>query len=452
MTTMFGTNGVRGVVNKDMNPELALQMGKAIGKVLGNRIAIATDTRVSADMLKNAVSSGLMAVGTEVLDLGIIPTPALQYYVKCHDDVAGGVMITASHNPPEFNGIKCISADGTEASKMEEENIEDMYTRDIHCAPWAEIGEVKEIDGAGEAYVDAVISNVDAEAIRNAHLKVCLDCANGASFQTSPLLLKKLNVRAITINGNAQGEFPGHNSEPTEDNLADLKTITKATGSDLGIAHDGDADRCIFITADGKFVPGDKSLSIIAKSVLSNNPGGKIVTPVSSSSMVEDVVNSAGGVLKYTAVGSPVVARKMIECGAVFGGEENGGLIFPEMQYCRDGAMTIARMLEAVVRNGPLSEQVAQLPVYYTEKAKVGCPNDMKAELLDYFKTEATDLKTDMTDGLKVIYNNGWVLLRPSGTEPIFRIYSESKDEDIAKSRADEYVEMAKRFLDKQNA
>lgn len=449
MTTMFGTNGVRGVINKDMNAELALQMGKAIGKVFGGPIALATDTRVSADMLKNAVSAGLMAVGVEVLDLGIVPTPALQYFVKCHDEVTGGVMITASHNPPEFNGIKCISADGTEASKMEEENIEDIYARDIACVPWSKIGEVKAIDGAGEAYVDAVISLVDAEAIRGAHLKVCLDCANGASFQTSPLLLKKLNVRAITINGNAQGEFPGHNSEPTEENLADLMRLTRETGSDLGIAHDGDADRCIFITEKGDFVPGDKSLSIIAKDILSENPGGKVVTPVSSSSMVEEVVEKAGGTIKYTAVGSPIVARKMMECGAVFGGEENGGLVFPQMQYCRDGAMTMAKMLEMVVKHGPLSSQVDELPVYYTDKAKVGCPNDRKAELLEHFKAEISDARTDMTDGLKVIYDNGWVLLRPSGTEPIFRIYSESKDPEIAKSRAEEFVQIAKKFLEK---
>lgn len=450
MNAKFGTNGVRGIVNKDMTAELALQLGKAIGKVFGSRIAIATDTRLSANMIWNAVSSGLMSVGAEVLDLGVLPTPALQYYVKCHDDVMGGVMITASHNPPEFNGIKCISSDGTEASKMEEANTEEMFTRDIPCAPWSEIGEVTKVDGAGEAYVDAVISNVDADAIRGAHLKVCLDCANGASFETTPMLLRKLNVRAITINGNAQGEFPGHNSEPTEDNLSDLMALTRHTGSDLGIAHDGDADRCVFVTSEGEFVPGDKSMALIAKSILSEHAGGKVVTPVSSSSLVEDVVGSAGGDLRYTAVGSPIVARKMMDIEAVFGGEENGGLIFPEMQYCRDGAMTVAKMLECVVRNGPLKDQVEELPVYHTVKAKIGCPDERKGDMMDFLRDYAKDLRVDMTDGLKVLYDNGWVLLRPSGTEPIFRVYSESREEDVAQIRADEYVQQARSFLEKE--
>ncbi len=446
MGTMFGTNGIRGVINKDMSSELALQVGKAIGKVYGGTVAIATDTRVSADMLKSAVSSGLMAVGVNVLDLGVIPTPALQYFVKVHDDVSGGVMITASHNPPEFNGIKCVSSDGTEASRMEEANIEDIYPKDIPCVPWTNIGEVKAVTGAAEAYIDAVISNVDAEAISNAGLTVCVDCANGAAHYTTPLLLKKLNVRAITINGNAQGEFPGHNSEPTEENLKDLMALTRITGADLGVAHDGDADRCVFVTSEGRFVPGDKSLSLIAKTILMQRKG-KIVTPVSSSSMVEDVVNAEGGVLKYTAVGSPIVARKMMEYGAIFGGEENGGLIFPEMQYCRDGAMTLAKMLECIVRNGPLEEQISKLPVYYTDKAKVECPNERKVELLDHFKENAGDARVDDTDGLKLIFDDGWVLLRPSGTEPIFRIYSESKDEAVAKQRADEFVGKASEYL-----
>lgn len=444
---MFGTNGVRGVVNDSMTSDLALQMGKAIGSVMGGIVAVATDTRLSADMIKTALCSGLMSVGVKVLDLGVVPTPAIQYYVKTHDEIRGGVMITASHNPPQFNGIKCISPDGTEASRADEESVEEMYATDIPCVPWDKIGSVIEVNNAGEHYVDAVISKVDSKAIREANLKVCLDCANGAACETSPLLLKKLNVRAITINGNPQGEFPGHPSEPTEENLKDLMMLTKSTKSDLGIAHDGDADRCIFITGDGKFVNGDKSLALISKYILSSKKG-KIVTPISSSSLVEEVVEDSGGILKYTAVGSPVVARKMMEYEAVFGGEENGGLIFPEMQYCRDAAMTMAKMLECVVKTGRLGVQVAALPVYYTEKRKISCPNIVKKPIMDYLERISGNLNLDLTDGLKINFDDGWVLARPSGTEPIFRIYSESKDAGVAKSRATEYEMLIMDFLD----
>lgn len=443
---LFGTNGVRGVINEDMTSDLALQMGKAIGSIMDGTIAIATDTRLSADMIKMAVSSGIMAVGGNVLDLGVLPTPAIQYYVRTHENVKGGVMITASHNPPQFNGIKCISADGTEASREEEEAIEDQFEEEIPCVYWDMIGEMERIRNAGEEYVNAIISNVDREAISNAGLKVCLDCANGAAYMTSPLLLKKLNVRAITINCNPQGEFPGHPSEPTEENLKDLLALTKSTKSDLGIAHDGDADRCVFITNDGKYVSGDKSLTLMAKYVLSSGEG-TIVTPVSSSSMVEEVVNGSGGKVDYTAVGSPIVARRMMENGALFGGEENGGLIFPEQQYCRDGGMAIAKMLECIVKKGPLKAQIAELPVYYTEKVKVDCPNEMKKHVLSHIVDSSTDAKIDDTDGIKMIFDDGWVLARPSGTEPIFRIYSESKDEKTAKERALKYQTLVEEYL-----
>jgi phosphomannomutase/phosphoglucomutase len=444
---LFGTNGVRGVINEDMTSDLALQMGKAIGIAMGGTVAIATDTRVSADMIKAAVSSGIMSAGADVLDLGVLPTPALQYYVRTHSNVNGGVMITASHNPPQFNGIKCISPDGTEASREEEEEIEAQYAKEIPCAPWNEIGDMGRIKGAGEEYIDAIISKVDSESIRKAGLKVCLDCANGAAYETAPLLLKKLNVRAITINCNPQGEFPGHPSEPTEENLKDLISLTEATESDLGIAHDGDADRCVFISNDGKYVSGDKSLALMSRYALSKKKGS-IVTPVSSSSLVEEIVNGAGGSIDYTAVGSPIVARRMIETGAVFGGEENGGLIFPEHQYCRDGGLAIAKMLECIVKDGPLKSQISDFPVYYTMKKKIECPHSMKKNVLDHLAGESAGARMDNTDGMKILFDDGWVLVRPSGTEPVFRIFSESKDEAAAKERAEKYETLVKEYLD----
>ena len=444
---LFGTNGVRGVVNEDMTADLALQVGKAMGRYMRGQVVIATDTRVSAEMIRSAVSAGLMAVGCKVLDLGVIPTPALQYFVKTHDYVSGGVMITASHNPPQFNGIKCIASDGTEMHKYGEEKIEALYRQVIPANPWNTIGSIEKVIGAADSYINAVISNVDSNEIRHAGLKVVLDCANGAACRTTPLLLQKLGVVAITLNADPQGEFPGHPSEPTEDNLQDLMTLTKFVKADLGIAHDGDADRTVFVSQKGKYISGDKSLALISKNELSEKKGGVIVTPVSSSSMVEDVVKEAGGTVIYTAVGSPIVARKMMEVKAIFGGEENGGLIFPEHQFCRDGAMTIAKMLECVVKYGPLHKQVDALPVYYVNKRKVPCPDDKKETLLAMMKALYNENKIDATDGLKIFFDDGWILARPSGTEPIFRIFSESKDENVAIERGQKFEDIASGFI-----
>ena len=446
MKRLFGTNGIRGTVNEDMTVELAAKVGRAAGRFMKGTVAIASDTRVSRDMIKQAVSAGLMASGCNVIDLGTIPTPALQYFVKIRTETVGGIMITASHNPPNFNGIKCVSSDGTEMSREDEEAIETNYYNDDGDDD-VRIGRMRRETGAEETYIDAVISNVDADAIRAAGLRAVLDCANGASYATAPLLLKKLNVKTRTLNADAQGEFPGHDSEPTEENLKDLIEMMRRGGSDIGIAHDGDADRTVFVSAKGEYVSGDKSLALIAASELARKKG-TVVTPVSSSSMVEEVIVAAGGKVKYTAVGSPIVARTMMTSDAIFGGEENGGLIFPDMQFCRDGAMTVAKMLEAIVKNGPLSKQIKTLPVYHTYKFKIECDDEGKEKLMKIFAREKYDnSRKDKTDGIKLIYDNGWVLLRPSGTEPIFRIYSESKEMSVAKARGEEFVGRSKEYL-----
>ncbi|WP_019178100.1 phosphoglucosamine mutase [Methanomassiliicoccus luminyensis] len=435
---LFGTNGVRGVINKDMDVQLAMDLGKAIGTFMGGRVAIGNDSRTSAAMIKSAVAAGLMCAGVEVLDLGLVPTPVVQHYVKANR-LSGGVMITASHNPPEFNGIKCVDSDGTEMPRHKEEEIERLYfTRTFRSQDWKAVGRMHQATGAVPAYLSSVKRFTDLDAVRGAGLTAVLDCANGAGVASAPQLLDELNVRAITLNGNPLGTFPGHPSEPVEAHLKDLIAMVKETGADMGIAHDGDADRTIFIDDRGRYMYGDKSLAITAAAMVRENGGGIVVTPVSSSACVEDMVRAEGGEVLYTRVGAPVVARKMIEVGAVFGGEENGGLIFPKHQYCRDGAMTVAKMLEIVSKQGPLSELVDAIPQYCQDKRKLECPDDRKervlAALVEYYCKDSVDT----TDGVKICYSGGWTLVRPSGTEPLFRVYSEARTLDEAKRRSDE--------------
>ncbi len=445
---MFGTNGIRGESNQYLNCELSLKVGKAIAKVLGpGPIAIAMDTRISSDMVRSAVSAGLMSMGVDVHNLGMVPTPALQYYVKTHD-VTGGVMITASHNPPEFNGIKCVSADGTECSHEEETAIEDAYEEDLKVVSWDKIGKENVIEGAGEAYIDAIVSKVDADLIRRSNIKVVLDCANGASVHTSPLLLERLGVQAIVLNGEADGMFPGHYSEPVEENLSELKEEVVRIGADLGFAHDGDADRCVFVSETGRYLPGDVGLALLSILCMKTTTGKKqVVSTVALSNMVEDAIVDAGGSLVRTAVGSPIVARRMIEDGSPIGGEDNGGIIFADHQFCRDGALAAARMIEFVARYGSVQAEVDKLPKYTTIKTAAYCADDKKEYLVDTMAKNHSSEKIDRTDGLKIIFDDGWVLLRPSGTEPKFRIYSESKDADVAKRRSEQFVDEVARIL-----
>lgn len=438
MSKLFGTNGVRGVINQDMTVEMALDVGRAIGTFMMGKVAIATDSRTSADMLRSAVAAGMTSAGSSVVDLGMLPTPALQYYVK-HSGVKGGVMITASHNPPEYNGIKCVDHDGTEMPRVKEEGIERIYFERSFALPgWRDVGSISRLEGVGTSYANAIRRSVDRSAITEANLNVVLDCANGAGSVTSPGLLDSLGVRAVTLNGNPQGTFPGHPSEPTPENLKDLMAVVKATGADLGIAHDGDADRTIFVDDQGNYVYGDQSLTVVASYMVQENGGGIVVTPVSTSSCLEEVVKRHNGQVLYTKVGAPIVARKMMEIGAVFGGEENGGLIFPEHQHCRDAAMTMAKMLEIIAKKGPLSELLKEVPRYSLDKRKLTCPDDKKEWVLEQVEVHFAEEKIDLTDGVKIYFEGGWSLVRPSGTEPIFRVYSEGKDAATAKRCGDE--------------
>ncbi|MGD9962922.1 MAG: phosphoglucosamine mutase [Thermoplasmata archaeon] len=437
---LFGTNGVRGVVNtQGMDCEFAMRLGLAIGTYMKGTVMIGTDARTSNDMLRSACSAGLMASGCDVLDCGLVPTPTLQYAVKMNG-VAGGVMVTASHNPPEFNGIKCIDPDGTEMARSNEEKIEALYySMDFHRAEWSGLGQTREYNTAVEEYIDGIISQLDTAAIRKAGLRVAVDCSNGAASSVTPRLLEKLGVRYVTLNADPNGAFPGHNSEPTPDNTRDIVDLVKAGGFDLGFVHDGDADRTIFVDDKGRYMYGDRSLALVAHYTCLEKGGGLVVTSVGSSMCVEDAVKLAGGRVEYTMVGSPIVARAMIDSGAVFGGEENGGLIFPGMQYCRDGAMSAAKVLEIVAKHGRLSELLDGIPSYAQYKTKTKCPDDRKQEVMEALAASAKGDRVDTTDGVKIFSGKSWVLVRPSGTEPLFRVFSEAQTPEEAKEIAESY-------------
>jgi len=457
MTKLFGTNGIRGVTNEDMNCELALGIGMAWGTFLKKtvkkpNVAIGTDARLSNHMVKSAITAGLLSTGCDVVDTGLVPTPTLQYTVR-EKKFDSGVIITASHNPPQFNGIKGVSSDGTEFSKDQEEEIEKIYfSKNYSLADWKNVGKLTTWDGAIDLYIKGILACVDVDLIKKKNFHVVLDCGNGAGSLVAPILLKKLGCKLTELYCEPDGTFPGHNSEPLKENLGVLiKTVTQVD-ADLGVAQDGDADRAIFIDEQGNYIFGDKSLTLAGGFLTKQKNGGINVTPVTTSSCFEEVIVKNGGRVIYTMVGSPIVARVMIEENAVFGGEENGGLIFPEMQYCRDSAMSIAKILEIIAKEKKtLSELIAELPRYEVYKTKMTCPNDKKEKVMrtlaEKTKKDSDVIKVDETDGVKLYMRNGWVLMRPSGTEPIFRVYSESKEKDVAEKLAMTYKKLAEDII-----
>ena len=446
---LFGTFGVRRTANDVLTPEFATRLAACYGTQIQGTVAVGGDTRTSTPMLMEAVKAGLLSSGCDVVDLGILPTPGVQYAVRKYYD--GGVMITASHNPPKYNGIKFLDADGIGIPDDMELEIERLYfDAEPKRADFSEIGEVYINDKIIDEYVDEAISKVDAEAIRNANLKVVVDCGSGAGCYTAPYLIRKLGCDVTSLNSQPDGFFPGRDPEPIEENLQELISVVKELGADIGLAHDGDADRTICIDEKGNFVLGDKTFTLVEKQMLKENNGGTIVTTVATSQAIYDVAEEFNGEVIATAVGDLLVARKLKDTDGLFGGEENGGLIFPDFVYGRDAVMTVAKILEIVAKESkPLSELVAELPVYYASKMKIECPDDEKEFVMTSIANEiktTTDFELDLTDGVKILKDDGWVIIRPSGTEPIFRCFAESDSQDKADEMTDWGISLINKY------
>ena len=448
---LFGTFGVRRTANDVLTPEFATRLAACYGSVVKGKIAVGADTRTTSPMLKDAVIAGLLSAGCDAVDLGTLPTPAVQYAVRQYYD--GGIMITASHNPPKFNGLKFLDEFGIGLPDDIELEIESLYfDSEPIRANWDEIGEKYTNDNIIDEYIHTAMSNVDVDAIKEANLKVVLDCGSGAGSFTAPYLVRELGCELTTLNCQADGFFPGRDPEPIEENLQELISVVKELGADIGLAHDGDADRTICIDENGAFVLGDKTFTLVEKQMLKENGGGTIVTTVATSQAIYDIAEEYNGEVIATAVGDLLVARKLKDTDGLFGGEENGGLIFPNFVYGRDAALTVAKILEIIAKEKKtLSELVSELPVYYSAKMKTECADDLKEEIMSKIAAEVketTDYELDTTDGVKIFKDGGWVIIRPSGTEPIFRSYSEGNSQEQADEMAECGISLIKKYRD----
>lgn len=445
MARLFGTNGIRGVFGEGLTLDFVSDMVSSLGTFFGKGpILVGYDGRESSVMISKVVCASLSATGLGSSICGLVPTPCLQFATK-KLGYGGGIMITASHNPPEYNGLKPTAKDGVEISREDELKVEDIYFK----KKWNTSNKPRPIGHETRSirtYLDGIKSQVNVKKIKSGKFKVALDLGNGAQAVTAPHLCKELGCDIVTINGTIDGMFSGRGSEPTPQNLNKLSQAVVKSKADFGIAFDGDGDRSIFCDNKGKILTGDRSALLISRFLLNKYPKSQVVTTLNSTSAIEEIAEKTKSNVLRTRVGSVEVSRKMVQEKALIGFEENGGFMYGKHNQVRDGSMTMALMLDLLSKTDKtLSEEMSSLPQSFTTKGKIECSKDSFKKILYGLKSEP--YKKDLTDGIKIFLDkSSWVMVRLSGTEPIARIYAESDTEDNLDEIFDKYMSKIKRI------
>ena len=450
MAKLFGSSGVRGLVNADLTPLLACKVALAAASYAqAKKTVVARDTRISGDMLEGAVVSALLSCGAEVYLAGIVPTPTLAYATKALDaDV--GFMLTASHNPPQYNGMKVFRNDTLSYVDKDQEAVEkNMQRETLALADWRSIGKTTTVD-AGQIYMEMAKKTVTLKR----HWRVVVDPGCGATFKIASSMLQALGCKVVALNAQPDGFFPARKSEPTAESLIDLARVVEVLGADVGIAFDGDGDRAAFIDENGVFVNFDRSLAAYAAYALKQSGGGAVVTNVEASMCVETMAQAQGGEVIRTKVGDIYVSEVVKQSGAVFGGEPCGAWVHPKSHYCPDGPLSAALMLEALEKeNKSLSAFVSAVPQYFTQRENVVCRNEQKYTVVQRLgaalKTsfhDYTDFST--VDGVRLAVKDGWVLVRASGTEPLIRLTVEGESALVANDITEKVTALVKKQVE----
>lgn len=448
---LFGTNGIRGVFGKDLSLDFLVNISRSLAAYYKKGpILIGRDGRNSNNIMFNIVTAALNSDGLDTVDAGILPTPCLQYATK-RIEFNGGIMITASHNPPEYNGLKPIANDGVELPRQDESVVEQIFKNKTFITSEI-VGQNFKEEMIIDRYIDDVLALVDVDRIKKRKFKVTMDLGNGVQALVAPLLAKKLGCTVITVNGTIDGDFPGRGSEPTPSNLSLMSFVAKETNSDIGAAFDGDGDRSIFCDEKGIVSWGDKTGTLLAKYlILTKHPKAKIVCPVNTTHILTKVAQDNGSEIIHTKVGSVEVSREMVKQGAIIGMEENGGFMYGVLNQVRDGALTTALMLDLMAsEEKSLSAILSSLPKVYQYKSKFECTEmGLIQKVVDSVKNHGSPMKIETLDGVKIWFDEeSWLMLRPSGTEPLIRIYGESTDELLINSKVNEYTRLVKESLD----
>lgn len=447
MAKLFGTNGIRGVFCETLTPEFIHDISLALGAYFKKGpILVGYDGRDSSPAVAKIVCSTLNSCGLDCNMGGLIPTPALEYATK-KLGYSGGVMITASHNPPQYNGLKPVAKDGVEISREGELVIERIYFAKAWPKNRKKLGKTGTDPRILDTYLSGIMSQVNSAKIRSKKFKVVLDLGNGAQAVAAPALCKLLGCKVFAINQKIDGRFPGRGAEPTPENLQKLSKTVIANKADLGVAFDGDGDRSLFCDDRGKILSGDRSALLLANYILSKNPNSKLVTCLNSSSVAEAMADKTKSQVIRTKVGSVEVSRRMVSEKALVGFEENGGFMYGKHNQVRDGGMTLALVLDLLAGSGrTLSEELALIPESFTTKDKVSCTRAEVKKLIRHLTKEHKNY--DTTDGIKIIFDEkNWVMIRPSGTEPIARIYAEADSQQKLDRLMAKYIKKVKETL-----
>ena len=425
-------SGVRGVVGDSLTPVLLTRFAQAFGTYTGSgRIVVGRDTRTSGEMVRQAVMAGLLSSGCRIIDLGVCPVPTVQLIVR-HIGAQGGIAVTASHNPAEWNALKFVGADGLFLSGARGRELLDIY----HQGHYTKVGGamMRAVEAMPEALDLHVRAILDAEgrlppALRP--LRVALDSCNGAGSVVTPRLIEALGAEVVAINVTPDGTFP-RPAEPLPEHLEALSAAVRAHRADVGFAQDMDADRLAVVSEAGEPIGEERTLALAVRHVLGRTPG-PVVTNLGTTHAIEALARRFGCPLTRTKVGEANVTEGMQRVGAVIGGEGNGGVIYPRVNFGRDSLVGIALILHLMAASGqPVSGLVADLPAFWMVKRQLPCPSHRIADVLKRMKREYADHPLDLRDGVKVTLPEAWFLLRGSNTEPVLRLVVEAGSEDEA--------------------
>jgi len=450
MAKLFGSSGVRGLANVDLTPLLACKVGSAVAAhAKAKKAVVARDTRVSGAMLEDALVSGLLSSGTDVFLAGIVPTPVLAYATKALGADAG-FMLTASHNPPQYNGIKVFKGDSLSYTDEDQDAVEkNVVDGSFALADWRSLGKATPID-ASQVYMEMALKAV---ALKK-RWQIVVDPGCGATFDVAPAMLKAMGCKVTALNAHPDGYFPARKSEPTAESLKDLANVVKTLGADAGIAFDGDGDRVAFVDERGSFVNFDRSLAAYAAYALKRSGGGTVVTNVEASMCVETMAQTQGGRVIRSRVGDIYISEAIKRAGAVFGGEPCGAWVHPQLHYCPDGPLSAALFLKALEdEDKSVSEFVGAVPEYITLRENVTCKKELKykavAKIGATLKTafpDYTDFST--VDGVRLALKNGWLLVRASGTEPLIRLTVEGESLAVANDITEKATALIKKQIE----
>jgi phosphomannomutase len=432
LSLKIGISGVRGIVGESLTPQLVTSFAAAFGNYSGaGPIVIGTDNRPSREMIKQSAIAGLLSVGCTPVDVGIVPVPALMMHVR-QIGAFGGICISASHNPIEWNALKFIGPDGIALRSNQAAELTDLYHQGVYSRVAArEIADPRTDGSALTRHRDAVLRAVDVNAIWARRFKIAVDCVNGSASHATPAFLRAMGCEVFEIYTNPDEPFP-HSPEPLPENIGRLCGLVRETGADLGFAQDADADRLAVVNERGEPLGEDCTVALAVRHWLQRKPG-PVVVNMSTSRMVDEVAAQFGSPVYRTRVGEIHVVEKMIECGAEIGGEGNGGVIVRGINPCRDSFVGMALLLEALAQAGTsMSELRARIPFYAIAREKLLCQARDIAPSLRLLQGVYRNETLDLTDGVKVIWPDRWLHARSSTTEPIIRLIAEAPTEIVA--------------------